>query len=172
MNIIVDDIGTIVKRMNENSPFQNPQREIYYLYGSPRYIANRLLEKDADRVYKFQKYPLVALFLSSSEEHEQGLVKFSLRVGFYEFSLNEDIDKRYDKVFKKTLYPIYESFLTQLYDSGLFHWPGFITRPEHIKTDRPFWGVEGTQGNDGYIVNDPLDGLELHALRINQTLKC
>lgn len=172
MNVIVDDIKAVVKRMNESEIFCDPKREIYYLYGTPRYIANKLLEKDDDRVHKYQKYPLVALFLGTAEDHEDGVIKYSLRVGFYEFSTNEDIDTRYDKVFKKVLYPIYESFLTELNDSGLFLWPGDLLQPDHIKVDRPFWGTEGQQGNEAYIFNDPLDGLELHQLQINQTFKC
>lgn len=172
MNIIVDDIGTIVNRMNEFKTFLDPTKEIYYMYGTPRYIANKLLEKDEDRVYKYQKYPLVALFLGTAEDHEDGIVKYSLRVGFYEFSTNEDIDKRYNKVFRKVLYPLYELFLAEIYNSGLFFWPGDILRPDHVKIDRPFWGTEGQQGNEAYIFNDPLDGLEVHNFKINQTIKC
>jgi hypothetical protein len=171
MNYIVDDIRTIVKRMNENSPFKNPQREMYYLYGHRQYIANTLLEQDNDRVYKHRKYPLVALRLDTVERHGD-LIEYSLNIGFFEFSIKEDIDKRYDKVFKKTLYPMYESFLTELNDSGLFEWPGFLVRPPHVKIDRPFWGTEGKEGNTAYIFNDPLDAIEILDLKINQTIKC
>jgi hypothetical protein len=67
---------------------------------------------------------------------------------------------------------MYESFLTELNDSGLFEWPGFQIRPTHVKIDRPFWGTEGKEGNTAYIFDDPLDAIEILDLKINQTIKC
>jgi len=94
LNYIVDSIGEVVTAMQADSqliaaltagiPALNDRGYTtgmpYYMYGHRRELANRLLEKDKDSVFKYQKYPLVALRLDTPEEYADGVVTFTLNV--------------------------------------------------------------------------------------------
>lgn len=171
MNFIVDDIGTVVAAMR---PFGtiNPTLTPYYMYGHREEIANRLKEKENDAVFKYQKYPLVALRLDVAESVHDGLIDFTLNVAIVAFtSKTDDAEKRYQNVFKPVLYPLYESFLKQLKLSGLFMFGKGLSVPSHTKIDRPFWGIPAVEGNVKYIFNDPLDAIELTNLKLTQPIK-
>jgi hypothetical protein len=59
--------------------------------------------------------------------------------------------------------PLYFDFLEKIQDSGEVMSLG---RPEHDKTDRLFYGIDALEGNESYIFNDPLDGIELTNLNL------
>lgn len=138
----------------------------YYLYGHRLDMANRLLEKDKDDVFKYQKYPLIALRLPLQQEIQQdSMNKASLNLAIMAFtSVNYPSEERYEKVIKPILYPIYQQFLLALRDSSYISNVGNI---EHNRIDRLFWGIEQREGNVKYIFNDPLDAIELTDLKLN-----
>jgi hypothetical protein len=148
----------------------------YYMPGHPLEVTNRLLEKDADEVYKYRKYPLIALRLDIPEPYSEG--------GMYEYDLNIAIitlteknwnyEERLENVFKPCLEPLYEQFIKMIVQEGHFEWEGDQRRPPHTPILRPYWGVEnGTRmGNDRSIINDPLDAIEIKNLRIKKKIKC
>lgn len=131
----------------------------YYLYGHRLEIANRLLEKDKDDVYKFQKYPLIALRLPIPERKNDGIVETRLNIGIMEFTEKRyNSAQRYENVFKPKLNPLYLRFMDALRKfSGALD-PGI---QRHTKVDRLFWGIEYNEGNSKYIFNDPIDAIEM-----------
>jgi hypothetical protein len=179
LNYIVDDIEAVVELMKIDSILKRP--DVYYMYGHKVEIAARLTEKDQDKVYKHQKYPLVALRMDFPETWNDGLFEVNLNIAIVQFTEKADYaDKRYDKVFRTELYPLYESFMRQLNNVGLFTWESNLEKPPHTKIDRPFWGTPDDQtvternakGNEAYIFNDPLDAIEIVNLRMKRMKTC
>lgn len=169
MNFIVDDIGTVVESMRTVT--EGPP---YYIYGHRQEIANRLLEMDNDKVYKFKKYPLIALRMDIPEEKNNGVINYRLNIAIMMFTqIDINAEDRYNINFRTVLYPLYEQFLTALRNSGLFMWAVNQDFPPHTKFDRPYWGTPASEKNVRNIFNDPLDAIELIDLRISQEInKC
>lgn len=176
MRTIVDDIGTVVQMIRGNGVITSYEEDTitvppYYIYGNRLEIANTLLEKDADSVLKFRKYPLIALRLDFPERQRSGeLVELTLNIAF--LMLTEEgynAKQRYANVIKPILYPLVDLFFQRLLESGLFVWPDVGNLPDHDKWDRPFYGVTGLEANEKYIFNDPLDAVELIDLKIRST---
>lgn len=138
----------------------------YYLYGHRLDIANRLLEKDEDDVFKYQKYPLIALRLPITQQKgNENTQDVSLNVAIMEFTdQNYPSEKRYENVIKPILAPIYEDLLSAIENSSYF---SLVGSPVHKRVDRLFWGIEQSEGNVKYIFNDPLDAIELIDLELN-----
>jgi hypothetical protein len=159
---IVDEIGSVVDSMRGDG--ETP----YYIYGNRLEISNRLLEKDKDKVFKHQKYPLIALRMDIPETMANGVYSYSLNIAILDFTdQNYTASERYEKVFKPVLYPLYESFIVHLKRAG-FMWPGNQKFPPHTKIDRPFWGLSSSEKNVKNLFNDPLDAIELIDLKISK----
>jgi hypothetical protein len=178
MMAAVDDIGKVVNAMKSDLQLQSIFGESlaglapFYLFGHRLDIANRLLIKENDAVYKYQKYPLIALIMDFPELVADGMAKYTLHVVILDSTdPNYTIEDRYSKVFKPVLYPLYYKFLEYLRKVGKFTWQGDQGYPPHTKIDRPFWGTVYDQGNAAYIFNDRLDAIELSDLKISKTIK-
>lgn len=177
MSLIVDDIGTVVAAMRDlviPDPNAEGAGSPYYLYGHRREIDNRLLEKNEDMVYKFQKYPLIALACPVMEEIIGDMTEFRLNIAILAFTeTGYNAEERTENVFKPVLYPLYEKFLVELRNSGLFSWPGEQGRPPHKKVDRYYWGTQFSEGTQTSIFTDPLDAIEIIDLKIRKlTTNC
>lgn len=189
MNYIVDDIGQAVANMRPidsnyphgltdylssvNTKEENQQLMPFYMYGHRLEIANRLLEQDKDKVYKYRKYPLIALRLDIDEHKADGVIAYNLNLAILTYTdKNWNAEQRYTNIFKPILYPLYDRFMAELRNSGLFMWDGEQSFPEHHKIDRPFWGIAQSEGNTKYIFNDPLDAIEITDLKLKQNIKC
>ena len=184
---IVDDIGAVVARMrglnsasygadmatylaSKNMTAANQLLAPFYMYGHRLEIANELKKMDNDKVYKYQKYPLVALRLDIAEPYSDGIVELDLNIALLCFTdKGWNAEERMTNVFKPVLYPMYYRFMDELFKSGLFFWEGKV--PPHTKIDRPFWGVESSEGNTKYIFSDPLDAIEILNLKIKKNFK-
>lgn len=172
MRYVVDDIGTVVERM-KSDPVLNRLKICprTYLYGHRLEVNNELKLMSGDiKSKKNDKYPLVFLRLDIAETVRDDVRQLRLNLGIMEFT-NEGYNaaQRYQKVFKPILYPLYDSFMRQLFQIGLFFWP-LGKYPPHIKYDRPFWGLETQEGNATRIFDDPLDCIEIVDLSINQKI--
>jgi hypothetical protein len=161
MNHIVEQIGSIVTAM------QDLEGKPYYMYGHRVEINERLLKKNDDKVFKYQKYPLIALRWETPEEVSNGMVEYSLNIVLLaNTDKNYTAEQRHENVIKPILTPLYEQFLIEIKRSGLFQWEGDQKTPPHTKLDRPYWGVSQENGNIKNIFSDPLDGIEITNLRI------
>ena len=139
--------------------------EPFYMFGHRLEISNRLLEKDKDKIYKYQKYPLFALRLPIIENITfDNIHDVELNIAILEFTdKNYIAPDRYTNVIHPVLMPLYFEFLEALQESDEIMTLG---RPEHQKVDRLFWGISETEGNRRYIFNDPLDAVEMLDLNI------
>lgn len=187
MNYVVDDIGVVVAAMrpidnlysqtmldymSNNAANTDLSLAPFYMYGHRREISNRLLEKDKDEVYMYQKYPLIALRMDIAETISNGVYSYSLNLAILNFTdKNWNAEERMTNIFKPVLYPLYERFMSELQNSGLFMWTGNQDYPEHTKIDRPFWGTDSQEGNVKNIFNDPIDAIEIIGLKLNSTRK-
>lgn len=148
----------------------------YYMPGHPMEIAARLLEKDQDNVYKYQKYPLIALRMDIPEPYtEGGLYEYRLNIAIIAFTqANWNYEERLERVIKPVLKPLYDRFMTELRNTPGFVWSGDARKPPHTPILRPFWGTENgtSMGNDKSIINDPLDAIEIKDLKIRKSIKC
>jgi hypothetical protein len=188
VNFIVDDIGAVVNAMRPidesygsdmltymGSVHPNTDLSLapFYMYGHRLEIANRLTLKDKDSVFKYQKYPLIALRLPVMEDVSDGVWHFTLNIAILTFTQkNYNSEQRYQNVFKPVLYPLYKRFLSEIRNSGLFMWPQDQEYPEHEKVDRLYWGTEYSEGHEKNIFNDPIDAIEIMGLKLNQVVKC
>lgn len=199
--VVTDDIGTVVAAMrgidiSYGTPmveymarianpaivfdetfdytYQNPNMLLmpFYMYGHPLEIANRLTDKDKDKVTKRQKYPLIALRMDIQESVSKGIWSYTLNLLIANYNDKKwNAEERMANIFKPVLYPIYERFMEELRNSPLFFWPDNQDYPEHTKVDRPFYGTESPQGNVKNIFNDPIDAIEIIGLKLNQRVK-
>lgn len=135
--------------------------DVYSMYGHRKEINKRLLTKNKDRVFKYTKYPLIALNMPFSEDvQEDGLINVSLNIAIMNYTdKNMNSNERYLSSFINTLEPLYELFIKALGDSGKFINMDYT----HTRVDRLFWGNE-TQ--DNYTFTDPLDAIELIDLNL------
>lgn len=162
--VVVDAFTTVAAAVNTAYA-----SNVYSMYGNKIEIANRLLEKDEDKVYKYQKYPLIALNMPFKERvNADGMNELSLNIAIMDFTETTYIsEERYTQVFMPILEPLYDLFLEKIQESGLFN---IIGKPEHDRIDRLFWGTENKTGGreqEAYVFNDPLDAIELVNLKLN-----
>ena len=134
------------------------------MFGHRREISNRLLMKDKDNVFKYQKYPLFALKLPIIQNVVEDVHDVSLNIAILEFTnKNYRAQDRYNNVIDTILRPLYNEFLLKVQDSFELMNAG---PPDHQKVDRLFYGINALEGNEAYIFNDPLDGIELIDLEL------
>lgn len=137
--------------------------EPYYLFGHRMEINQRLLAKDKDSVYKFQKYPLIALKLPIVETVEEYVHDVSLNLAILWYTdKNYTAKQRYDNIIHPKLMPLYYDFMEAIQEGIMMG----LGRPEHQKVDRLFWGITENEGNAKYIFNDPLDAIEIIDLKL------
>jgi hypothetical protein len=165
---IVDIIGSIVDavRADYTPPTIFSGNAPFYMYGHPLEIINTLSQKDKHSKLKYQKYPLIALFQDFEETKGQNQAintDVSLNIVIaVNTDKNYNSEERYTNTFKTVLYPLYDLFLEKLAASNYFAaTQGSIS---HRKTDRVYWGAQGTERN---IFNDYLDAIELTNLELS-----
>ena len=178
MTYAVEDINRIVTAMRTDPEVMalfDPSLQglaPFYLPGHKLYIANQLLVKNNDAVFKEQKYPLIALFMDIPGNVEGGMIKYNLHLAIlHHTDRNYTTEQRIELVFKPILYPLYWKFMELLIKLGRFTWPGDRQFPLHNPIDRPYWGMLYEQGTDRYIFNDRLDAIEISDLKISKTIK-
>jgi len=173
--MIVDDVGIVVDSMRNLSVMDSVKYGIpqgldspFYFYGDPIDINKQLIQLDK-AAKSDKKYPAIALRLPTSEVINNGMVHYDLNIGIFEISqLDWTSDQRFDEVIKPILKPLYELFIDRL----LYH--GFIYTgkvPDHTKVIKPYYGVEGTQGNKAYVFENKLDAIEIINLKVKSIFK-
>lgn len=175
MIVLVDEIDAVVTDMRNLSASDAAKFGItaglespYYIYGTRIDINKELVKKDKNPVEKDKKYPLIALRLDSPEEIVGDVVKYNLNIAILATtSKNYNAEQRYTYVIKPVLLPLYELLMDRLHKHKFF-WPGDQSYPPHTKIDRPYWGIEGSEGNASYIFSDPLDAIEIVNLKLSK----
>jgi len=167
----VDIIGTVIDAVRaEWDEVNDPVKTPFYLYGHPIEIFNILSKKSKHQSYKFDKYPLIALFQDFEEDTNSNrtIVQNITIVIMVETDPNFIAPSRYSATFIPTLQPLYELFIKHLKKSK------YLASEEdyqHTKIDRLYWGKEDTFGNSGNIGNDALDAVVINGLNL-RIIKC
>ena len=166
--MITEDIGAVIEAM------QDAGIDVHYIHGHRLEMSNRLDKMNKNPDKKYEKYPLIALNeMASVPERRGSITTWRLNIAILAKTKPEYYSPdRDENVFKPTLYPLYEQFLTYLKNSGLFFWPGAQSAPPHRPFERKYYGISSKEGNVKYIFNDPLDGIELIDLRVSQLKEC
>ena len=170
---IVDLIGKAVQKTSAKLLTQLQTVDpmitgVHYDYGHYTDIRERLGQKA--KTAKTARFPLVILF----EDYRvvkrtlglEGIADAKIII-VHRSSKDYTRQQREDLVFKPILVPIYHELLHQLKISGDFMQYGPF---QHNQIDRPHWGDPGLYGNDGYLLNEVLDGIEISDLRLQTYL--
>lgn len=146
---------------------------INYMYGHPVEIMQTLADMERDTEYRAKKFPVIILFQDFNENRGNNAGNYatvSLNIAIA-FSTQPSLisSERYTQVFKPILYQLYHEFMKQVANYDGFNISRTVTKLEHTKIDRVFWGKNGLYGNDGNKFADYLDAIEIQNL--NLTIK-
>jgi hypothetical protein len=177
---VVDIFPYIVDKVSENLIDQLQEAQgiitgVHFLVGHYTEIKARLQGLSKMQDGKFDRYPLVALFQDFVETRGNsggyyGEVTLQMMI-LYHTNKDDYTEDRYEKVFKPILYPIYYELLRQINKSEYIVTQS-VDKMAHDKIDRPHWGNPAMYGNDGYILSDVLDGIEIRNLKLTLKQNC
>lgn len=180
MNYLRDEIGNVVaklralpleKKLWTNASNPNASIEPYFMYGHRLELNNRLKEKEKND-FKYKKYPLIVLRMDYDEDIENGFATGILNMAvLHSTNKNYNSEERDANVFHPVLFPLYEAFIAQIKKSGVFSWEGWQGRPDHKKTDRPYYGTDTEEQNLKNFFSDPLDAIEISNMKLSVRIK-
>lgn len=155
----IDSIGAIIQHMRDVGSYDDGVP--YYMYGHRLEVSARLLEKDKDSVYKYQKYPLIVLNMpfpvTEGHWHEA-----TINIAFMTSTDKKyNTEQRYTNVITPILEPMFEDFISKLQLLDYFVFESW----DFTRIDRPFWGSDEGGKN---IFNDPLDAIEIRNLTLKR----
>lgn len=139
----------------------------YYDYGHPLEIINTLKEKGGNDTKKYEKYPLIWLWLDYDDDvtvstrTKHVIAENLIIVIMTETKKNYKAENRYDNVFVPILIPLYDSLMSAILESSQVH---SDDKYHHKKKNRLYWGKEDLYGNVGNIGNDALDAVIVSGL--------
>lgn len=173
---ISDVFREIVQRVSAKvTPFLPGTENIsgvYFDYGHYTDIRERLVAKSKSLETKSNRFPLIAMFedfrIRRGDEGLTGIADMTLII-LYHSNKVKTRQQREDDVFKPILIPIYNELLRQIKLSGKF----MVYSESQIKHDmikRPHWGDPAMYGNDSYLFDTVLDGIELRNLSLTTFL--
>jgi hypothetical protein len=167
---IVEEMEAIVAKVNTALTAASfATTPVYYMYGHPMEIANRLQELSNSPTEGHKKFPLIILFTDITID--KSILGFfgstSLRMLIANFTLAEYTSvQRTDINFKPILHPIKKELIKQIERHGQFTYENELTYKE---TDMYYYG---SQINDKNIFNDRIDAIELRDIKLNIKNKC
>jgi hypothetical protein len=167
VNYIVDNIEELVVALRDTE--DGPP---YFIPGHRLVMNNELKGKDRKTVAKNQKYPCFLLRMDIDEDVEDGVVKYTgINIAIVTFTTATRTTAQRLQLIKDTLVPLYDGFMEEVRKSPKFFWSGDQQLPRHKRILRPHWGKEGTEENESYLFDDPLDAIEIVDLQLNSLLK-
>lgn len=146
---------------------------VHYEYGHYTDIQERLISYSKTSSKKQERYPLIAVFEDDKVTHtREGIYGVAgMKVLILALSNpNYTRVQRDEKTFEPILFPIYETLLDKIWQSGHF----MVYSPDqikHVQINRPHWGDPGLYKNESYLFGDVLDGIELNNLELPTYLK-
>jgi hypothetical protein len=167
---IVEEMEAVVAKVNTALTAAGfGTTPVYYMYGHPKEIANRLQELSNSPTEGHKKFPLIILFTDITID--RSLIGFygstSLRMLIANFTLPEYTSvQRTDINFKPILHPIKKELLNQIDRHARFTYEDELTYKE---TDMYYYG---SRINDSNVFNDRIDAIELRDIKLNIKNKC
>lgn len=162
---IVDEIAAVIAKVNTaltSASFGS--LPIYYMYGHPREISNRLQDLTNSPTESHKKFPLVILFTDITIDKDIPGFYGSARLRMLIANFTEPnyiSEQRTELNFKPILHPIKDELINQISLSRRFT---FEDELQYSETDMYFYG---SQINDKNIFGDYIDAIELKDIRIN-----
>lgn len=143
--------------------------DVFFFYGHMLEITNILKERDnATGPLKYQKYPAIILKLDTESRYNgnyqsfeyDNVTVFIVNITNKTYRAKDRIDNNFDPI----LYPLYESFITELkkHKNIIVNEGNYA----HTKTDRFFWGSQINDNSTENIFGDFLDAIEIKQLSL------
>lgn len=164
---VVNVLGDIVANVRAEYDATNNEKP-YYLHGHPLEIISTLQEYTSIASLKLKKFPLIALFEDFESTGEDGifLTKAKLNVFIITDSLQKyKAPERYVNTFDAVLTPLYQLLEKYLRESNLIYLQE--NKPIGTPINHLYWGRNGLYGNDGNVLNDFVDAIEIKNLEFN-----
>lgn len=167
---IVDEIEAVVAKVNDALSLAGfDELPVYYMYGHPKEISNRLQQLSNSPTEGHKKFPLVILLTDITID--KSIIGFygSTRLRMLVCNLTQPeyiSEERTEKNFKPILHPIKDELINQL---SLYKQFTFEDELKYSETDMYYYG---SQINEKNIFNDRIDAIELKDIRINIRNKC
>jgi hypothetical protein len=167
---IVEEMEAIVAKVNTALTAASfGTTPVYYMYGHPMEIANRLQELSNSPTEGHKKFPLIILFTDITID--RSLIGFygstSLRMLIANFTLAEYTSVQRTEInFKPILHPIKKELIKQIERHNQFTYEDELTYKE---TDMYYYGSEINKQN---VFNDRIDAIELRDIKLNIKNKC
>lgn len=167
---IVEEMAAVIAKVNTALTAASfGTTPIYYMYGHPMEINNRLVELSNSPTEANKKFPLVILFTDITID--RSLVGFygstQLRMLIANFTLPEYISEQRTEInFKPILHPIKKELINQIERHGQFTYENELSYKE---TDMYYYG---SQINNQNVFNDRIDAIELRDIKLNIKNKC
>lgn len=167
---IVEEMAAIVAKVNTALTATSfDTTPVYYMYGHPMEINNRLVELSGSPTEGHKKFPLIILFTDITID--RSLIGFygsvSLRMLIANFTLPEYISEQRTEInFKPILHPIKKELINQIDRHARFTYEDELTYKE---TDMYYYG---SQINNKNVFSDRIDAIELRDINLNIKNKC
>lgn len=162
---IVEEIEEVVSKVNQELYLKGFQHlPVYYKYGHPKEISNRLQELSNSPTEGHKKFPLIILFTDITIKKDVPGFYGSANLRMLVANITEPTyisEDRTEKNFKPVLHPIKEELIKQIGEHSQFTYDNELTYSE---TDMYFYGSEI---NDKNIFNDYIDAIELKNIQLN-----
>lgn len=173
---IVDEFRKIVER---TSTRVLPQLQAYnalitavhYDFGHYTDVREKLKQQAKNPQNNTERYPLIVVFEDFKVDKRRiGIQGVAGLTAIILFTSKKDMTRqqRETQVFIPIIQPIYEAFLVEIKNSGVFKFYG--PTPPHTEIDRPHWGDPGLYRNGEYLLGDCLDGKELQFSQLETLL--
>jgi hypothetical protein len=145
----------------------------YFSYGHYADVIKELKQKDESISLKGNKYPLIWLVMDFTERKGKSIAEqcelpnLQLLIAT-PTDINQSVIDRINNNFKPILYPIYNELMLQIANSGYFT-QSVVSKIEHDKIDRPYWGGGGNDGSNGSanLFNDYIDAIQIRSMTLN-----
>ena len=166
--LIVNEIRNVVNKTNAELTKIGFGQTVYYSYGHPKEINQRLQTLSESSEDKDKLFPRIMLLTDIPITHN--IVGFwgQARLRFLICNYTEaeyTAEERTDNNFIPILHPIKKAFIDALSTYGLFT---FDTVPQYTETDCYYYG---SQINDKNEFNNRIDAIEITDLLVNITAK-
>lgn len=161
---IVEEIGTVVQKVNTALTAASFGKTVYYMYGHAKEIVKRLQELSNSITQKGKKFPLIILFTDVPIERNVTGFYGSARLRMLVANITDPnyiSEKRTEVNFKPILHPIKEELIKQISLHTRFTAEAEL---EFTETDMYYYG---SQINDKNIFNDYIDAIELKNIKVN-----
>lgn len=167
---IVEEMAAVVAKVNTALTAASfGTTPVYYMYGHPMEINNRLVELSASPTEGHKKFPLIILFTDITID--RSLIGFygstNLRMLIANFTLPDYISEQRTEInFKPILHPIKKELINQIDRHNRFTYEDELTYKE---TDMYYYG---SQINNKNVFSDRIDAIELRDIKLNIKNKC